>query len=449
MYRYEELANDIERRIKNYKFKPGKKLPSIRALSDMYNCSKATAIKAYEELKKRHIIYAVPQSGYYIVEELLANSDRDMSIIDFSTGTPRIDELPNNDFKHCMNRALDIYSHTALHPDIEGTESLRRLLVKYLREYQVFTSYKNIFINLGIQQVLTLLSEMPFPNNKDVILIEEPTYAMYVMFLKQANVKTMTIARDENGIDLDVLESLFKTENIKFFYTAPRHHNPLGTCYTKETRKKIAELAQTYDVYIVEDDYLAEMDFDVRYDPVYSYGDHKHHIYLKSFSKIIPWIRIGLCVMPTHLIDLFWQYKRKNYYYSYVASSILAQATLEIFIKNNMINSHINELKKQYSDRIECLKAEIAKIDHLPEGCKWTYGSGYYSYIKLPDNINEKQLISNLEKKNVKIRSGDIYYLNPSSYEKGIRICIARANSKQIKRGIPIIVSEIEKMISE
>lgn len=445
MYKYLEISQSIEQKIKLNKFESGKKLPSIRSISKMYGCSMSTAIKAYEDLEERHIVYAVPQSGYFVVEATFIAPERDLSIIDLSTGVPRIDEMPNDDFKHCLNRAVDIYSHIALHHDIEGIASLRRLLAAYLKEYQVFSSYENIFINLGIQQVLTILSQMPFPNNKKVLLIEEPTYALYIMFLKQAGIKTMTIARDENGLDLKALEHLFKFEKIKFFYTVPRHHNPLGTCYSKKTREKIAMLAQKYDVYIVEDDYLAEMDFNVKYDPIYAYGDHYHHIYLKSFSKIIPWIRIGLCVMPSHLVDLFRTYKRNHYYYSYVASSIVAQATLEIYIKNGMINSHINLLKKQYLSKIKCLKSEISKLEHLPVGCKWSYGSGYYAYVQIPAHMDEKRLVSNLEKKGVLVSSGAPYYFNTSSFEKGIRICITRANNEQIIRGITIIMSEIEK----
>ncbi|GAU76718.1 PLP-dependent aminotransferase family protein [Fusibacter sp. 3D3] len=447
MYKYLEIAQNIEQQIKLNKFGPGKKLPSIRSMTKRFSCSMSTAIKAYEDLVDRHIVYAVPQSGYFVVEATLIPPERDLALIDFSTGVPRIDELPNDDFKHCLNRAVDIYSHIALHPDIEGMASLRQLLVTYLKEYQVFSAYQNVFINLGIQQVLTILSQMPFPNNKDVILIEEPTYAVYIMFLKQAGIKTLTIARDENGLDLNVLEHLFKVENIKFFYTVPRHHNPLGTCYSKKTREKIAKLAKKYDVYIVEDDYLAEMDFNLKYDPLYAYGDHYHHIYLKSFSKIIPWIRIGLCVMPTHLIDTFRAYKWNHYYYSYVASSIVAQATLEIYIKNGMISSHINLLKKQYASKIECLKSAIAQLEPLPEGCKWSYGSGYYVYIGLPEHLDEKRLIDNLEKKSIKVSSGSRHYLNASSYKKGIRICITRANNEQIARGIPTIMAEIKKLI--
>lgn len=61
----------------------------------------------------------------------------------------------------------------------------------------------------------------------------------------------------------------------------PRYHNPLGTSYTQEEKKKILELAQRYHVFIVEDDYLADFEQNSKADPIYSYDDFTHVIYLK------------------------------------------------------------------------------------------------------------------------------------------------------------------------
>lgn len=47
----------------------GSKLPSVRQSSEYFSCSKNTVIKAYAELEKEHLIYSVPKSGYYVVNE--------------------------------------------------------------------------------------------------------------------------------------------------------------------------------------------------------------------------------------------------------------------------------------------------------------------------------------------------------------------------------------------
>ena len=68
MYKYLHVLNNIENMIQNGEIKEGKKLPSIRTLVTQYECNKATVIRAFHELEKRHIIYSVPQSGYYVVK---------------------------------------------------------------------------------------------------------------------------------------------------------------------------------------------------------------------------------------------------------------------------------------------------------------------------------------------------------------------------------------------
>ena len=48
----------------------------------------------------------------------------------------------------------------------------------------------------------------------------------------------MGIKRTNEGIDLNELEQIFQTGKIKFFYTIPRYHHPLGTSYSKDEKEK-------------------------------------------------------------------------------------------------------------------------------------------------------------------------------------------------------------------
>lgn len=156
---YLQIAADIENDIHNGIHLLNKKLPSIRDLSTKYSCSHGTAIKAYETLKNKHIIYSLPQSGYYIVENVIKNEDIHTSVVDFSTGNPLMRDMHIPDLNHCLDRATDIYQDLSLSHTPYGVESLRKLAVKYLADFQVFTAMNNIFINLGIQQALSILAK--------------------------------------------------------------------------------------------------------------------------------------------------------------------------------------------------------------------------------------------------------------------------------------------------
>ncbi|KYZ75954.1 aminotransferase [Anaerosporomusa subterranea] len=443
---YERIAAAIERSIREGRFQPREKLPSVRELSATYGVSKNTVVKAYETLKSKHLVYSVPQSGCYILGHRLRLEQPETMIIDFSRGNPLLDTIYTPDLKHCLDRAIDICNtNSSDWHELYGVPSLRKLLPKYLADYQVFTTPENIFVNLGVQQALNILNNMPFPNKKEIILIEQPTFRYYNQFLKSSGTKILGIPRGPAGIDLDFLEDLFKKEKIKFFYTVPNSHNPLGTCYPKQQRKSIAQLAEKYDVYIVEDDYFGDILFGDHGDPIYSYGDHKHHIYLKSLIKIIPWIRVGITVVPSFLLPIFTEYARYSYYNSYFSPSLVSQATLEIYIRSNLLKKHISSIKRDLSARLECLKTHFT--DAAKYGAEWVGGeSGFYCYLQLPDCINEAQLVENLKKRNILVTPGIECFIDSHYYKKGIRLSVARTSVADINRGMPEIYRELSAL---
>ena len=135
----------------------------------------------------------------------------------------------------------------------------------------IYTQESSIYLIQGVTQMLSFLSAIDFPNQHTYILIEEPTYSYYVQFLKSQSLPVLTITRDENGIDITQLQYLFQHYDIKFFYTIPRNHNPLGTTYSTSMRQKIAQLALKYNVYIIEDDYFGHCSSTSHYLPLYYY----------------------------------------------------------------------------------------------------------------------------------------------------------------------------------
>lgn len=312
MLKYVALFNEFESLIQNGQLKAGFKLPSIRQLSDKHQCSKSTVLKALQELEKRHLIYSVPKSGYYVVQKEFDAKSEPTSEIDFVTSAPAWHQFPYHDFQHCINKAIDTYQQELfIYGTPKGLPSLIKVIQKQLEQYQVFAKEEQIFITSGVQQALSLLTFIPFPNERTHILVEQPSYHLFVEQLKAYKISVLGIQRTAEGIDLGELERIFRSQDIKFFYTMPRFHNPLGTSYSKKDREEILKLAVKYGVYIVEDDYLADFEENLKVDPIFSEDTHHMVIYLKSFSKIMfPGLRIGVAVLPKSLVDSFQLYKR-------------------------------------------------------------------------------------------------------------------------------------------
>ena len=64
--KYKQIILSIEKAIEREKLVKGEKLPSINKVCIEFTLSRDTVLLAYEELKKRGIIYAIPGKGYYV-----------------------------------------------------------------------------------------------------------------------------------------------------------------------------------------------------------------------------------------------------------------------------------------------------------------------------------------------------------------------------------------------
>lgn len=323
MSKYQDIVSTIAAQINSGQLQKGDKLPSIRLLSQKYQCSKDTAQRALLELKFRNLVYAVEKSGYYVLErKFKQESPLNISLSDYNN-------MAFEDFRRCMaeslvNRENYLFNYYHQH---QGLEELLTSLKNYLSEDAIYTKEKNILVTSGTQQALYILSQITFPNQKKTILLEQPTYHRMIDLVKAQNLPFLTINRDFEGLDLNQLEKLFKTGDIKFFYTISRFSNPLGLSYSSVEKQKIIELAQRYDVYIVEDDYMG--DFAKSNDlPLHYYDISDHVIYLKSFSMtLFPALRLGSLILPTILTETFLSYKKMM---DYDTSLIMQKSTISL-----------------------------------------------------------------------------------------------------------------------
>lgn len=440
MKKYLSILSDMEQKINDGQYRPGQKLPSVRGAAKLYGCSTATIVRAYAELEKRHAIYSISQSGYYVVEKTGQKfDDKESETIDFSSPSPDSSVFPYMDFRHCLIKAIDTYKHQLF--TTKSLDKLRHTLVSHLESGQVFAKAESIVVTSGVQQALELLAKMPFPNGKSVILVEQPTYDIYLRFLEEEGLPVCGIPRTAAGLDLEMLEEKFKGGEIKFFYTMSRFHNPLGTSLSAEQRKAVAKLAGKYDVYVVEDDYMADLGEERGFDPIYAYDRTSHVVYLKSFSKIIfPGLRLGVAVLPEQLLETFRRYRR------YADTSLLSQAALDVYIKNGMYERHKRKIRDQYAARIRALNEALLKFSdpELIEASR--VDSGFYLQLKLPQKVNLARLTKRLAARDVIVVPGKSFYLSDyRDKEKFLRLSVSRARPERIEEGVKAIVEEVRR----
>ncbi|WP_246615197.1 aminotransferase-like domain-containing protein [Clostridium thailandense] len=438
--KYEDIINYLKNSILDGSILPGQKLPSLRDICCQFQCSKITAVKVYDLLEKQHIVYSIPKSGHYLIENHLDLKDTILNKdINFSTSIPNSCTLPYDDFQHCLNQSMDLNKrHFFSHTETQGLKSLIHVISKQLQNYQVFSNKEDLFITTGSQQAINILTMMEFPNNKKNVLIEQPTYHGIIKALELNNINTIGIQRTGDGIDFNQLEKIFKYNDIKFFYIIPRFHNPTGFSYSNKEKQQILELAKKYDVFIVEDDYLGDLEVNKKCDPIYALDYSSRVIYLKTYSKILfSELRISAVVLPKVLVNTFHEYKK----WTDLNTSILSQGALEIYIKSGMFNEHTKKLRKIYSERMSYLSELTKGLDNTK--LKWSIpDSGFFASFEINDNIGVKNFIKALERKNVLLSDSSIFYLKNNMSSNLIRLSISNTDTNEIKKGISIILGE-------
>lgn len=440
MNKYEKIAEAIESQIISGQIRPGQQVPSIRKLSINHQCSNGTVIKALQLLESRHLIYSKPKSGYYVIESPESKSALEKEMIHASTSFPDIHQFPYEDFQHCMIQAINSYKENLFsYTNPKGLPPMLQTMKKHLEDHQIFTKIDNLFITTGAQQAIDLLTKMPFPNGGDTILTEQPTYFGALKAFSLNKTPTIGIARDFNGIDLNELEDKFKNKQLKFFYTTPRLHNPVGYSYTRKEIDAILELAYKYNVYILEDDYMADFIDSNKLLPLYAYDKHDMVINIKSFSKILlPGLRLSSLVLPKLLIETFSEYKK----WADVNSTIISQGALEIFIRSGMYDAHRTKIKTLYANRMSHL---INRLDETI-GKDLIYSKplgGFFLTICAKNGTNYENIMSSLENQNIQMVDIRVCFLEEFRNSNYFRMSVSKMDEESIDIAVPEIVKSI------
>lgn len=358
--KYQAVVSFLKKGIESGKFPTGSRLPSIRQLSQDFHCSKDTIQRALLELRHEQYLYAKPQSGYYVLEQG-QHQDLEIEVTDEHA-------TAYDDFRLCVNETLIGRENYLFnyYDNQEGLEELRQSVHQLLFNQALYCKPDQLVLTSGTQQALFILSQINFPSKGEEILVEQPTYHRMNRLLIAQGLAYQTIERRIDGIDLDELEEQFKSGKIKFFYTIPRFHYPLGHSYSDQEKRAILDLANQYGVYIVEDDYLG--DLDPKKGQTFHYLDTEDRvIYIKSFStSLFPALRITALILPNALKEAFVSYKNILDY----DSNLIMQKALSLYIDSQLFEKNRLArliLQENYQAQIkEVLEKNTCLLPHYP-----------------------------------------------------------------------------------
>jgi DNA-binding transcriptional MocR family regulator len=414
------------------------KLPSIRTLMEEFHVSQATVSQALHQLADLNRIYVKENVGYFVLPNK-RNITNSKHFYDFSTTSTSWTDFPLDSYAQCLEIALNNEKVELFrYGPVDGNPELKKLFQKLLEEEQLYFKSNQMLITSGTQQALHLLALTL--NDSESFLIEQPTYHLIIKLLERLQIKHATFHRQINQINIDELEKAIQKNQPKYLFLMPRLHNPLGTTMSDSEKQMILKLADKYDFYIIEDDYLSDFERTSKYRTVFELDNNHRVIYLKSFSKIMfPGQRLGLIILPEELIQPFAQLKEVTD----IQTNSLSQVIMQTFIESGLYEYHRDKIVERHKTKVEILRHSLKK--YLSN---YSFPDNYqmHTVIELPNEMNMDKLYHELEKRKIHVDNHKHNYVkNYKQNDKFLRLNTTSIENNQIDSGVALIAESIEK----
>lgn len=362
---YQQIYTEIRKLILNKKLLTDEKLPSKRKLAEELGVSINSVSNAYEQLLAEGYIYTIERKGYYVEKitkfenpnecskqmdfppDLREKHTEDKSAwLSLSHMTADITMFPFKEWMKCEKMAIKNHGKELseiAHP--QGPYLVRQTISRLIaRSRGVVCEPEQVIIGPGTQPLIRQLMSMQKQNTK--VAMENPGYFRFYQLLENMNFRVTPIPLDEQGINVEKVESL----KPNFLFITPSHQFPTGNIMPISRRIEILNwVVNAHDAYIVEDDYDSEFKYGTDNIPsLQSLDRNQRVIYAGTFSKtMLPSFRISYLVLP---IKLLREYKR--HYSSWIqGSNSLNLFTLHYFIETGEYAKHIKRMNHHYENK--------------------------------------------------------------------------------------------------
>ncbi len=373
-------------------------------------------------------------------------------VISFAGGLPAPDLFPLQEIKEIAVDVLDRDGKSVLqYGTTEGNNALREELLKFMEKEGIHLTLEQIFILTSSQQGLDLVAKI-FIDPGDVILCGRPTYVGAIQAFHTYQAVMRPVNLDEGGISIEGLEreldSLINTQCIKpkFIYVIPDFQNPSGITLTLERRKRLVELAEKYDLLIVEDSPYRQLRFEGEPEPPIISLNAQRVISIYTFSKILlPGFRLGWMAGPKELIQKAITAKQAVD----LCAPPFNQAIIAEFMKRGLLEKQIQKIivaykeKRDYMlDRLETYMADI-------EGVRWTKPKGgLFLWLTLPEPLDTTEMFLNAVEKKVAYVVGSAF--DPEGTDKRtMRLNFSYATMEEIDKGIQRLAEVIKEKLEQ
>jgi GntR family transcriptional regulator / MocR family aminotransferase len=377
----------------------GARLPSWRDLAAQLGVSRGTVRVAYRRLINEQFVVGLGAAGTRVARPSTSSTakwspeapplpelfhDFGTAPLTFQMGVPAQDAFPFKLWSRVFTReARRAAAAPVSYPDPRGDPDLRKEVAAYLGIARgIRCTPSQVLITGGFSGALGLAIRGLQLEGKTAWM-EDPGFPLTRTALGLAGMSVTPIAVDEEGLDLAA--GVRTAAGAALAVVTPGQQAPLGMTMSLTRRLELLAWARKNEAWIIEDDYLSELQLKGRAAPALASLDHGGRLlHIGSFSKTIsPALRLGFLVVPPDLVRRFGDLVACVA----PAPNAAVQRAVAEFLREGHYLRHLRRMKRHYAARREALLRCLREV--ASGGMKVEATAGLAVVTLLPDSASD------------------------------------------------------------
>ncbi len=310
----------------------------------------------------------------------------DPELISFGGGYPDPDLFPVAELRQVFDELLSGGDAGVLQYTVsDGLPRLREQVAARMARDGTACATGDVLILQGAQQGLDLAAKLVLDPG-DVVITENPTFLGGLIAFNPYEPAYAPVRSDEGGIDVDDLERVLeRTPRARLLYTMPDFQNPTGVTLALDRRRRLVELANRFNVLVVEDTPYRDLRFEGEALPsLKSLDTEGRVVYLGSFSKTLaPGMRLGWAVASGEIIAKLGLLKLA----ADTQCSTLNMAAASAYLDRFDLDEHIGRIRSAYRRKRDLMLGVIAASFPSSIACTRPDG-GLFTWLTFPDGFD-------------------------------------------------------------
>ena len=391
----DQISAAIRAAILDGRLASGARLPSWRDLAAQLGVARGTVRVAYENLRDQQFIVAAGAAGTRVAARAVpppapakgASEAPSLAAWParpdiFQMGVPAQDVFPFKTWARILGRAARQAAARPMgYADPRGEPALRTEIAAHLGIARgIVCAPAQVFVTNGYVGALGVALRALRLNGSRAWM-EEPGFIWTRKLLAQSGVTPVPVPVDKEGID--VAAGVALAPDARLAVVTAGQQAPLGVTLSLRRRLALLEWAAACDAWIIEDDYLGELQLRNRAAPALASLDRSGRVlHLGSFSKTLsPALRVGFMVVPPDLVM-----QVTDAVTLAMAPAALTQLAIAEFMREGHYLRHLRRMKRVYGER---LRALVACLDEI--SCVHAE-AGLAVLLRLPQGYDDAQV---------------------------------------------------------